>query len=499
MLSTFAVTNTTDSGPGSLRQAILDSDAATGERNTIDFAIPGSGVQTISPLSALPAITQAVLVDGWSQPAYASTPLIQIDGSQAGNSDGLTITGSNVTVRGLDISDFSQGAGIHITGPSASGNWIYGNFLGTDPTGTQALSNNEGVEIDAGTTQNLIGTNGDGVNDTAERNLLSGNLFAGVWITGQGTSENAIAGNFIGTDITGSIALDNGTQPVTDSQGNVFGGGVAISDGASGNRIGTDGKGIDDAGERNVIGGSGNDGIDIFGTGTDGNVVAGNFIGTDVTGTVSLGIANDGVFLAEGASSNWIGVNPYGGTAARDEGNVIPGNNHDGIQIVSGSDGNTIAGNKIGTDVSGTALGNPTYGCFWYGVEVDATCVGNTIGGLASGAGNVISNNFHGIGLNGAANLIAGNMVGTNSAGTAALGNFDDGIDVDGNANTIGGTASGAGNVISANGNYGIWITGTARQKTWSRGTRSGPISPVPSPSAIPGAVSRSITAPPRT
>ena len=130
-----------------------------------------------------------------------------------------------------------------------------------------------------------------------------------------------MAGNWIGTDISGSVALNNGTQPVTDSLGNVFGGGVAISAGASGNRIGTDGKSVDDVGERNVIAGSGNDGIDIYGTGTDGNVVAGNFIGTDVTGTRSLGIAGDGVFLAEGASSNWIGVNPSGGAAIQDEGN----------------------------------------------------------------------------------------------------------------------------------------------------------------------------------
>ena len=187
LLSTFVVSNTNDGGPGSLRQAILDSNSATGQTNTIDFDIPGSGVQTIAPLSALPAITQSVLIDGFSQPGYAGTPLIELSGSQAGGGDGLTITGPDVTVRGLDINGFSQGAGIHITGTGATGDWIYGNFLGTDPTGTQALPNNEGVEIDAGATSNLVGTNGDGVNDASERNLLSGNLFAGVWITGQGT------------------------------------------------------------------------------------------------------------------------------------------------------------------------------------------------------------------------------------------------------------------------------------------------------------------------
>ena len=124
--------------------------------------------------------------DGFSQPGYAGTPLIELSGSQAGGADGLTITGSAVTVRGLDINGFS-GAGVHLTGTGATGNWIYGNFLGTDPTGTQAMANNTGVEIDAGATNNLVGTNGDGINDATERNLLSGNLFAGVWITGQGT------------------------------------------------------------------------------------------------------------------------------------------------------------------------------------------------------------------------------------------------------------------------------------------------------------------------
>src|SRR5262245_30761399 len=71
VLSTFTVTNIADSGPGSLRQAILDADAATGGRQTIEFAIPGPGVQTIAPTSPLPAITAPVLIDGFSQPGFA--------------------------------------------------------------------------------------------------------------------------------------------------------------------------------------------------------------------------------------------------------------------------------------------------------------------------------------------------------------------------------------------------------------------------------------------
>ena len=176
-----------DSGPGSLRQAILDSNAATGQTQHHRLQHPRQRRPDHRPALAAAGDHPAVLIDGFSQPGYAGTPLIELSGSQAGGGDGLTITGSNVTVRGLDISGFSQGAGIHVTGTGATGDWIYGNFLGTDPTGTQAVPNNVGVEIDAGATSNLVGTNGDGVNDASERNLLSGNLFAGVWITGQGT------------------------------------------------------------------------------------------------------------------------------------------------------------------------------------------------------------------------------------------------------------------------------------------------------------------------
>jgi FG-GAP-like repeat len=462
LLSTFVVSNTGDSGPGSLRQAIVDSNNATGATNTIDFDISGSGVQTINPLSPLPAITNPVLIDGASQPGYSGTPLIELSGSQAGGGDGLTITGAGVSVRDLDINNFSQGAGIHITGTGATGNWVYGNFLGTDPTGTQAEPDDYGVEIDGGASGNLIGTNGDGVNDAAERNLLSGDLFAGVWITGQGTDGNSVAGNYIGTDITGSVALNNGTEPISDSFGNVFGGGIAINDGASGNRIGTDGKSVDDAGERNIVAGSNNDAIDIWGAGTDGNIVAGNFIGTDVTGTYSLGIDGDGVFLAEGASSNWIGVNPMGGTAVGDEGNVISGNGYDGVQIDdAGTDSNVVAGDRIGTDVTGTvALGNSDQG-----VEVDSGSVDNTIGATNSASGNLISaNHASGVWINGdgaTGNVFQGNKIGTDITGTVALGNFFWGVVLQEAANnTVGGLGAGAGNLVSGNDQGGVGIRG---------------------------------------
>src|SRR5262249_25893439 len=107
----FTVSTRADSGPGSLRQAILDSNAATGASNTIDFAIPGQGVQKIDLVSPLPRITNSVLIDGSLQPGYAGTPLIALDTVYAANPDQLTLNGSDVSVRGMAITGFALGTG----------------------------------------------------------------------------------------------------------------------------------------------------------------------------------------------------------------------------------------------------------------------------------------------------------------------------------------------------------------------------------------------------
>ena len=106
----FVVTTTADSGPGSLRQAIVDSNAATGGTNTIDFALPGSGVRTIAPVSPLPTITNPVLIDGTSQPGFAGTPLIDLTGQALGGSEPLS-SASSATVRGVTIDGFALGGG----------------------------------------------------------------------------------------------------------------------------------------------------------------------------------------------------------------------------------------------------------------------------------------------------------------------------------------------------------------------------------------------------
>ena len=210
----FMVTTTADSGPGSLRQAILDSNALGGATNTIDFDIPATGVQTIAPLSPLPAITNPVLIDGESQPGYSGTPLIEISGSEADGGDGLLITGPDITVRGLDINSFGQGAGIHITGTGATGDWVYGNDLGTDPTGTQAEPNEYGVEIDGGAADNVIGTDGNG-DETQQSNRISGNTNSGVDIGG---ADQTIGGFAPGSGDIAQLLTLNGSQVVEGGQ-----------------------------------------------------------------------------------------------------------------------------------------------------------------------------------------------------------------------------------------------------------------------------------------
>ena len=220
-----------------------------------------------------------------------------------------------------------------------------------------------------------------------------------------------------------------------------------------------------------MIAGSDNDGIDIFGAGTDGNVIAGNYIGTDLTGTSPLGIAGDGVCIAVGAAANWVGVNPDGGAAVGDEGNVISGTGYDGVQTYESND-NVIAGDKIGTDVTGAvALGNAEDGVQLYASS------DNTIGGTGAGAADVISANgtssgfFNGPGveLSGSSeNVVEGDFIGTDTTGTRALGNGQGGVEIDvtyfgpSTGNTIGGTFAAASNLITNNGGPGVAVTGDA-------------------------------------
>jgi hypothetical protein len=364
--ATYVVTNTNDSGAGSLRQAILDANASAGS-DTITFNIPGAGVHTITPLAALPTLTDSgTTIDGYTQSgadeataSATATILIEIDGTNVTGNNGLNISSSGNVICGLAINRFG-GNGIAIGGSTATGNLITGNYIGTDTSGTADLGNAlDGVCIRGGARNNTVGGDAAG-----ERNVISGNDWEGVRIAGSGMS-NTVSGNYIGTDANGSADLGNGESGIylEDAVNNTIGGATA--------------------GERNVISGNGT-GVIIEGVDTTNNTIAGSFIGTDATGTAALGNTAHGIVIRSGAHGNTVG----GDTLS--ERNVISGNGNYGVGIWDdGTDNNFLLGNYIGADASGTAdLGNSLDGVRIYG-----SAKNNIVGGDAAGERNIISGN----------------------------------------------------------------------------------------------------------
>ncbi len=367
--------------------------------------------------------------------------------------------GGDVTGAGNLISG-NTGDGVEISGSGTAGNVVAGNLIGTDVTGTIAIANYAGVEIDSGGSGNLIGASGNSsVTDPLERNIISGNSLAGVWITGTGSDNNVVAGNYIGTTVSGDSALGNGTTYLPAGAAGV-GGGVIIEEGASDNLVGTTGHSADDAGERNIISGSLEDGVDVYDA--PDTVIAGNYIGTDPTGTIAIPNANNCDIAFINASSGWVGLNSVYGAPDADQNNVISASGYFGVAIFQSS-GITVAGNLIGTDVTGkVALGNDGDG-----VAIYFGSSGNTIGGTAAGAGNVISGNaVYGVWISGAGttgNVVVGNFIGTNAAGTEAVPNGNAGVELDSSTsgNTIGGTAAALRNIISGNAEQGVLLNGS--------------------------------------
>ncbi len=216
-------------------------------------------------------------------------------------------------------------------GPT-SGNVLQGNEIGTNAAGNAAVPNGYcGVFLSGGVASNLIGTDGDGVNDAAERNVISANTYQGIYIGDAGTTQNVVAGNFIGTDATGTARLGNSN------------GGIWVDNGASSNRVGVL---VGDPGavnEGNVLAANAYSGIAVGGdgSGTSGNTIKGNFIGTDKTGAINLGNGESGVSFYTGAPSNTVG-GP--GLSA----NVIAFNGHNGVTVAANSDVHeTVRFNRI--------------------------------------------------------------------------------------------------------------------------------------------------------
>ena len=192
----------------------------------------------------------------------------------SGNTIGGTSPGAANVISGNGVIT-GNGYGVEIT-DSSSGNFVQGNMIGTDTTGTIAIPNQTGVGIDSASTGNIIGGEAIGAG-----NVISGNIGSGVYITDIGTTGNLVAGNLIGTDVTGSLPLGNGRWGVliyVGPENNTIGGTVAMAR----NVISADGFSAD-----------GYSGVEIYNA--NDNLVEGNYVGTDAAGTAAIANAMDGI------------------------------------------------------------------------------------------------------------------------------------------------------------------------------------------------------------
>jgi len=348
--ATFTVTNTADSGAGSLRQAILDANAAAG-LDTIAFNVSGAGcdgggVCTITPASQLPTVSSPVLIDGYTQ--SGSSPNTNAEGAL---NTVLKIVLSGATIQSVGL-QFSTGAdGSTVRGLVVSGGWNYaiqfyfagsggsvrGCFIGTDAAGTAVPSPHNIRGIDAEYSPDFTA----GGPLPADRNLVSGNAQSG--ITCFHGANQLIQGNLVGTDRTGSA---------------VFGGTALMGIGVQSQ---TPGAVIRD----NVVGGVG-DGLQVGDSNdtTTGMTILHNWVGTDVTGTVNLGTTDIGIFVQ--------GRDIQVGGVGAGEGNVVAFNEGAGVLVLYSTinvfsnpiRGNSIYGNGTANGANflstlGIDLGNP--------------------------------------------------------------------------------------------------------------------------------------------
>jgi hypothetical protein len=414
---TYTVTSTADSGAGSLRQAITDANANPGA-DTIQFNIVGSGVQTITPATPLPPITEAVTIDGYTQPGSSantnpvgqglnSVLLIELDGSataglegglSAGLNAGLNVQAPNVTVRGLVISQFSQG-GV-VGGADHSNLVVEGCFLNTSPDGLAG----QGVAYAVNVTSPNVRIGGL---TAAQRNLI-GPASIGTTMQLAGLASGVVQGNLVGTDISGTRAIG----PIDPDS-------IGVSLGSTGAML----FGGTDPNAANVIAGV-DSGIALASTTT---TIQGNFIGVDAaeTGIIRGGIA--GIFVPSVSTGSVIGGTNPG------EGNVIGGFQY-GLIFDTPV---TLHGNFIGTDTTGTK----NFGNRLMGILVSTGQL--AVGGIGPGEGNVIAfNGWVGVLVESLGeNPIRGNRMFNNGVGGVAGGGAV-GIDLSLSATPNGPTAN---------------------------------------------------------
>lgn len=454
------VTNTNDSGGGSLRAAIDAANLAAGA-DTIQFAIPGGGVHTITLATLLPPITDTLTIDGYSQPGSSANTLavgdnavilIELDGN--GLSGGGLIfnaTAPSSLVQGLAVKRFGGSSLIQLIGDNGT---VQGNFLGTDASGAASgPGSSEGVYIQGANT--VVGGT-----LPAQRNVIAGNS-ASVVVqpAAAGVPSVVIQGNYLGTNAAGTAALASNY-------------GVIVISGV-GHTIGNVTIGGTAAGAGNLISGNALNGIlidlGVTGASIGAVTIQGNLIGLDVTGATALPNTGDAVSVI-GNPTGVIGPVMIGGTTAAAR-NVISSttNSMSGVRLNGTPAATFVQGNYIGTDVTGT-LARPNQ---QQGVRLVNGAA--TIGGAAAGAGNLISANLTGgISVTDSTGTIQGNFIGTQVDGITPLLNGDPAINVSQSSAAtqvvIGGTSAGAGNRIL----FGLFQTGLYVRGATTRATIRG-------------------------
>lgn len=511
----FTVSSLADSGPGSLRQALLDANASAGF-DVIEFTVAG----TIRVgRTALPAITEGVLVAGRTAPGYAAAPVVRIDFE---NTTGLVVSASAdfTRIEGLSLVD-AAGPGVTI---GASNSRLVNNFIGVWGNGL-TVEPNRGAGVLVQSTARFTDIGSDDGQSFTLSNLISGNLGDGITI--DGARNTRVAANQIGTDASGLIPLGN------------RGHGIRITNAAADNVIGGQATGGNDPVNNtfarppsgNLISANRRCGVMIDAEAT-GNALSGNFIGTTASGNAPLGNWQDGVAIVNADDNSLVGT-----TATQAPFifyNVLSGNLANGLRITNsdrtivhanffglgannatrvpnGRSGVVVNGDSQRADVGGEIpLGNVMSGNAMHGIEVR-----DTAGGFVSFNSFVGQVAFGGIAPNGLSGilvtssnpafdpadsttwnrirtcLVGGNLgsgieflgnargaevtdtaVGTNDSINGALPNLGNGIVVGGNASqiAIGGfqpsierIAGGFSVHVGANRGYGVVFRGRAR------------------------------------
>lgn len=480
--ATFTVTNSAAFGTGSLPDAVAKANSNAGpDVIAFNLAAPYRIILT----NQLPPFTNAVLVDGATQSGFTGSPVVKIT-ANTNTFAGFLLSATAASIQSLHLAGFGTAVYIDSRSNEVRGCWIFsnansgvlvvnpasdtliggtaasnrnvisanffgigmsstsgvttvqGNYIGTDPSGTVGWTNFIGISLQSPRHQ-------IGGNSSSARNIISSSGNQGIYISGSQAFGNTIAGNYIGTSVTGSNALPNGIgiQIIHAGNSNVVGG-ITPSHG-------------------NLLAGNINEAISLSGSNGSLTLIRNNTIGLNPSGTAlpngTGGFGQSALYL--GTSSNTVFQN------------VISGNRKGAITISYPGEGNSVVGNLIGVDPGGTSPRTNT----GLGIRLELTH-GNVIGSSSSPLfRNIISaNTLGGISIaGGGGNTIENNFIGTDLAGTNSLDNAPGGIGVqiqNTSSNRIG--TVGGGNLISANTTAGIYIFGASSTVTYIDGNLIG-------------------------